>query len=319
MSIAALLLTVAVGCSQQHSTPVSIERLDLAIEASDTMSVSHRDALTDSMRPGIDALSRINAFSSELIEGEGLMALRYRSALMFTPAVRERISGLATQESSLGEIRDRLASELPDVPFPSRIYAVEWPYNQSLALVNDSVMLIALNHYLGEDFEGYAGFEHYRRRLKTLDRLPYDVAEALIRSAYPYSDSASTVTSRLFYEGAVAKAVEAIVPGSHDSDVLGYDDEQMEWARSNERHVWESLVGQQLLFSSSDMDMTRLFDPSPATSIIHPEAPGRLGRFIGLRMIRSLLDHESSLTLHQLLTPRFYASPEALQAAEYHP
>ena len=65
--------------------------------------------------------------------------------------------------------------------------------------------------------------------------------------------------------------------------------------------------------------MTRLFDPSPATSIIHPEAPGRLGRFIGLRMIRSLLDHESSLTLHQLLTPRFYASPEALQAAEYHP
>ncbi len=318
-AVVAFVLILTAGCTHHGAAPVAIERLDLAIEASDTMSVGQREALADSMRAGIEALTRANAFSSEFVEGTGLQALRYRSALMFTPAVRERITDLKAQEQSLGDIRGRMSSLLPGVTFPAHVYAVEWPYNQSLALFNDSVLLIALNHYLGEDFEGYGGFEQYRRRLKTLDRLPYDVAEALIRSSYPYSDSASTVASRLFYEGAVAKAVEAVVAGSKDADVLGYDDAQMEWARTNERRAWESLVGHQLLFSSSDMDMTRLFDPSPATSIIHSEAPGRLGRYIGLRMVESLLRQESSLTPEQLLTPGFYTSEDALKRAKYMP
>ena len=105
MSIAALLLTVAVGCSQHHSTPVSIERLDLAIEASDTMSVSNRDALTDSMRPGIDALSRINAFSSELIEGEGLMALR-------TTGSSIHVQGILVESMGKGQSIEIQANEL---------------------------------------------------------------------------------------------------------------------------------------------------------------------------------------------------------------
>ena len=70
---------------------------------------------------------------------------------------------------------------------PRRRYAsVVWGKPQSIIFV-DSVMLIALNHYLGAEYEGYSHFPLYSRLVKEPAIMPFDISEALIATAYPFA------------------------------------------------------------------------------------------------------------------------------------
>ena len=77
-----------------------------------------------------------------------------------------------------------MGDEFPDIT-PPEIYSAVITYNQSIILA-DTVMLLGLNHYLGCDYEGYKHLDGYRRATKTAAaRLPYDIAESIIATAYP--------------------------------------------------------------------------------------------------------------------------------------
>lgn len=297
---------------------VEIKRLDLAIYDSRGMGTIELDSMNRALKPGIEALHKINMAAGREVPGRRLESLTSKATDVFTPDVRKRISDLGVAEKTIQKIKGYAEENLASITFPSKIYAVVWPYNQSVVIV-DSVMLIALNQYLGKDYEGYEGFEEYRKREKEQKRIPYDVAEALVRTYYPYRSSKSDVASRLLYEGAVLTAVKELTGEEDDRKILSYTDDMMEWANSNEGKIWTTLVNRQLLFSSSSLDAEKLFNPSPATSAIHPEAPGRMGRYIGLRIIESLREVESEVTLTQILSPVFYDSDTALQRSRYSP
>ncbi len=50
----------------------------------------------------------------------------------------------------------------------------------------DTVVIVALNHYLGSDYEGYASFPDHLRRLKSAERLPLDVGRhGYVRVTFP--------------------------------------------------------------------------------------------------------------------------------------
>lgn len=303
---------------KNESEKTEIIRLDLAIDDSDEMSTVELDSLNVKLRPGLEALYKINTAGGKSLNGHRLESMPNEATKVFTPDVRKRISGLGKTEDKLLTIKENSAEYLPAITFPSKIYSVVWPYNQSVVKV-DSIMFIALNHYLGRDYEGYEGFEEFRKREKEQERIPYDVAEALVRTYYPYRPSTTTVSSRLLYEGGVLTAVKRLTGEEDNRKILSYTDEMMKWADSNEGKIWTVLVNKQLLFSSSSTEADRLFNPSPATTSIHSDAPGRIGRYIGLRMIESLEDVEPDITLQQILSPKFYDSTTALQRTRYSP
>lgn len=181
-------------------------------------------------------------------------------------------------------------------------------------------MLIGLNHYLGADYQGYAGFDDYRRRLKRPDRIVYDVAEAVVASAYPFAGRAdATVLSRMLYEGALMYALLKSVPGATEASVLGYDDAQMRWAEDNEARIWDAMVKRDMLYSTDPVLASKLLDTSAATLVIHPEAPGRIGRFMGLKIVESFIAHEPSVGIGEMLMPAFYESASTLKKAAYQP
>ena len=97
---------------------------------------------------------------------------------------------------------------------------------------------------------------------------------------------------------------------------LGYDDRQMEWLNKNEHKLWGEIVGRKYLFSSDRQLASSLISPAPFTSVVGPEVPGMAGRFIGHRIIASLLDNRA-VALSELLSPSFYESLTALAESKY--
>ncbi|MCM1347878.1 MAG: hypothetical protein NC338_00580 [Firmicutes bacterium] len=311
-SVVCSLIAVALlaGCAGK-SEPVAIGRLDLASRCENT------DSVTNVFRPALEALSRVAGG----ISPDSVLA-RYRASAaqrVFGPDIKERLSDLSAAESELGSARARLQEEFPEMRFPSFVYGYATPYNQSVVVV-DTVLLIGLNHYLGADYAGYEGFEEYRRALKTPERLVPDVVEAVIATNNPYAPGPNaTVLSRLLYEGALLYAMDRALPEADEALLMGYDPQQMEWARVNEGRVWQRLVESEMLFSTDPAVADKLVAPAPGTLLVNANAPGRIGRYIGLKIVEAYLKSNPEATPAELLSAQFYALPQVLHKARYAP
>ncbi|MDE6331853.1 MAG: hypothetical protein K2L80_04550, partial [Muribaculaceae bacterium] len=97
---------------------------------------------------------------------------------VFTPDVRQVFQSLDSLDLQLGHIIGASAHRGLNLGVNS-FAAVVWGRPQSIVFV-DSVMLIALNHYLGSDYPGYSGMPAYRCKDETPQQLPDDMAESVV-------------------------------------------------------------------------------------------------------------------------------------------
>lgn len=317
--IAILSCVLFDGCksttlSQEDTTEI-INRFDIAVldypkldsgERKDFISQYH-DVIT--LLPSIESErdSSIIKYSSS------------RGVSRFTADIMTRFTMQDSIDNILNQVIINLRNTLPDTK-ARKVYGIVSTYNQSIIL-NDSILLLGLNHYLGSDYPGYEYFDRYLRLTKTPDHLPYDFTEAIIKTDYPYQPTVERpdLLSRMLYEGAVLFIINAIMPQSHDEELLGYTEADFEWLKKNERELWDELVQRRLLYSTDPLTATRLIDPAPHSSILNNEAPGRAARYIGYRIIKSYMANNSPTYLGGLLSPKFYCSFSTLLNAAYNP
>lgn len=230
---------------------------------------------------------------------------------MFTPAVDSVFPTTVPVGTSLGEILANAADKSLDLP-RRRYAAVVWGRPESIVFA-DSVMLIALNHYLGADFAGYAPWPDYRRREKTPERLPYDMAEALVATRYPFTpDDNTTVLSHILYDGALTHAKIQLIPQGSLGAALGCTDSQLQWMHDHRHEMWRTMVGKKLVYSTSADVAERLTRPAPATPMLAPDAPGRAGSYLGYCFVIDYLESYPSTSIEFLLSPAFYNDPAVM-------
>lgn len=313
--LAYTVLALAACACNGHSavSPEPIKRLDLSIAG-----YTGGNDVIDSMRPGLEALSQVTG--SDLTFDSALAAYsNTRGVKVFSPDIQRILPSLSSAEMSLGEIKYYLATELPGVKMPAVYGIVSTSDQYSVYNVGD-VMLVGLNHYLGENYEGYRSFETYRRKVKTIDHLPLDVAEALVSQAYPYQPVAEgnpTLLSQLLYSGAVTEAKHRLLPSLSDRELLDYDEQEWKWLEDNERPGWNSMIGRDMIYNVDPVLADRMLLPSPATVALHQDAPGRAGRYYGYKIVKSYLKAHPDVSLEKLLSPSFYNSTSTLKDSRY--
>ena len=235
---------------------------------------------------------------------------------MFTPKVDSIFPSVEPLARDLGNILAR--ADAAGLKLPERKYAAVVYGRPESVLFVDDIMLIALNHYLGADFEGYSHWPSFIRVGKTPQMLPYDLAEAMIGTSYPYeSQEDATVLDRMLYEGALAHAKIRLAADGNEAMALGYLPEQWQWLEENEKELWNTAVKHQLIFDTSEQTSQRLFAPSPATTLLAPMCPGRAGRYLGYKIVESYLAKHPDAALPFLLSRDFYASPSSLELSAY--
>lgn len=236
-----------------------------------------------------------------------------RAFMIFGQDTRSGLTDLSEVEKSLGVVKNRLDS------FPDKVYGVVWPFRQTV-MVGDSLVMVALNHYLGADYEGYAGLPVYQKALKTPDRIVYDVAEAWISSRYPYKNNVGLkVSNRMFYEGALLLSIKEATGVENEWQLLGMTLEEWQTAKSAEADVWRELAASQLLFSDSPEAEMKLFDPAPSTVVGSMALPGRMGRYVGIRMVESYLASHPGETPQSVLSSEVYNDRDVMRLSGYRP
>lgn len=301
---------VVSGCgSRQLGETVDVERLDLELRKGEV-------PVKDDMRIAAERLFAISGYGA--LTDSSLAVYNSAPSMMFhQEAVDSAFADLKDVEADIGDAFGVIRREYPGIHLP-KLYAIISPFNQSVITI-DSVMFIGLNHYLGVEYRAYEYFPDYIRLNKRRGRLVTDVVEALVRQYYPYEPVSDypTALSRMLYEGAVVEVVMNTT-GISEEEALGIDHDSYMWFVSNEKQIWNALVSRKLLYSTDESVGESLVRPSPVTSLVHPDAPGRAGRFIGHRIVGEYLKHNNVSPHCKILQPDFYEGQRTLSSSGYH-
>lgn len=303
---------IAAGCTDKNTSAGDAAPVAITVGRLDLAAINRDSVMFDSLHAGSDVwLSMIGADPADRdayfdrVDGKP-----YNEALCAGAVQTDSL------EQALGIIFGK-AEALGLNLTPKRVYAVASPYNQTVVTA-DTLMFIALNHYLGPDKEFYAYYPDYIRRLKSQERIGTDVAEASVTAQYPFKPDSDfpTVIQRMAYEGAVIEAVMQMT-GTDEREAAGFTTDDYRWLEENELQAWRSMLGRDMVFSTDPELVEGFVRPNAVTSVLHHESPGRAGRFIGHRIVRKYLERHPSTPLSQLLSPDFYNSPSLLSEAGY--
>ena len=229
---------------------------------------------------------------------------------------REQFADTKDLEYALNNAFSRVHYLYPDLPLPA-IYLFISGFNASLLFVDDDIA-VGADMYLGSDYEYYNRVVYdYQRLTMRKECIPVDVVSAYLFRHLPYTSSKSRLIDNMLYRGKIMYLLAQIFSDLPPYEVMGYTKEQWNWCERNERAIWHLMMDKRDLFKTESLVLTSYLNDGPFTGEISQDSPGRLGTWIGWRIAESYMQHNTDVTLQQLM-----AEPDAeriLQDSYYKP
>ena len=85
---------------------------------------------------------------------------------------------------------------------------------------------------------------------------------------------------------------------------MRYPKSKMNWCLSNEGSIWSYFVENKLLFSSHYQNKQRFIEDAPFSKFytsFDVDSPGRIGQWIGWRIVKSYMDSHPEISFTELI------------------
>ncbi|MGA9269254.1 MAG: gliding motility lipoprotein GldB [Lutimonas sp.] len=203
--------------------------------------------------------------------------------------VQKQYTDFSDQRSRLESLFKHMKYYFPSFEEPRIITMVTQVDYNNKVLYADSLLFVGLDLYLGEDHEVYGDFPAYVKQNYQKDRLVVDVADALVRPILRPSDDNSFV-SRMIQEGKRLEILGLLLPEVPKEEIIGYSQEQWNWAQMSESNIWKYFVQNELLYSTDPELSRRFIEEAPFSKFymeVDRDSPGRIGSWFGWRIVEA--------------------------------
>ncbi|HEY9115338.1 MAG TPA: hypothetical protein VIN10_11620, partial [Bacteroidales bacterium] len=226
---------------------------------------------------------------------------------------------LEKQESQLSDAFSRFAYFFPDKKLPSVYSYVSDMYYELPVVKNDTVMVVALDVYLGADFPIYSrlGLPYYRVRCMAPEYIPVDVMKMLYFDELAPVYKQKTLLDRMIDGGKMMVYLDAVLPNTPDSLKIAYPQKKLDWAIANEKNIWGFLIENNLLYSTDYATQTKLIQDGPFTTGFSNDSPARLGIWLGWQIVSDYVIKHPEISLEQLFN--MTDSQQVLKGSGYKP
>lgn len=199
--------------------------------------------------------------------------------------------------------------------------AMQSIYDPVIYSVEDRVMFIALDSFLGKNSEVYKAEKVYPYLTQNMDlaNLPSFVVQSIGREIVPFDPRNQSFVSLMIDEGKKLVLADALLPQTKDHLKIGYSPEKYNWAVANEGNIWNYFVEENLVFSTDKSLSDRFLRVAPHSRFmneVETESPGRIGAWIGWQICKSYLDKKPDVSLAEFInTP----TEEIFKESKYKP
>jgi len=301
------------------SLPIKINRFDLNLyeyleDKESDEKILQNDSLFLSVfgenivfvgRPdSVGFFDRLRSFFSD----STLMDL-YQSVLVIfddaTPYEKELSSGFGL-----------LLKEFSQLKLP-QIYMHVSGLNQNI-VVTDAILSLSVDKYLGKDFPLYPDFFYdYQLQQMAPERIVPDYLLGFMYSEFPFKENQNTLLDRMLYEGKLRYILSKALPQRKMWEYFGYTEEQYNWCIQSESRIWTAILQQKQLYTTDYLIISQYINDAPYTAPLTDSSPGRVGVWMGYRIIASYMKNHPQTTFQELMERT--DSQEFFKEARYKP
>ena len=206
----------------------------------------------------------------------------------------------------------------PKEKLPHKVITLLTDVNYGLRAVDaDSLLLISVDTYLGASHPLYEGIPQYIKNKLIFAHLEAELVDALSDRFIPQLNS-SVFLNRIVQHGKRLLLHDYFAPHLNPHSHIQYTQSQWEWAIEHESDVWRYFIDNELLFSTDKSLRFRFLSASPYSkfySYLDENSPGRIGQWIGYRMLKKY-QKRTGASLQEVLSAN---AQEILKKSRYNP
>ena len=168
--------------------------------------------------------------------------------------------------------------------------------------ISDSLIIIGLDYYLGPEGRYYPkDIPAYLLKRYQKDYLVPQII--LMYSSYfnktNYEDQ--TALADMIYYGKAFHLARNIMPCTPDSILTGYTSFETKDIDEHEPVIWASLLENEVLYEKNPFIKDKFLSERPKTLEVGENCPGRIGRWVGWRIVQKYAEEHPEINLSQLM------------------
>ena len=206
-------------------------------------------------------------------------------------------------ESDITLFFKHLEYHFPNEKLPKIITLAEYVDYKSKVILNEDKLFISLDNYLGKDHRFYNGFQDYIAEKQIKEQILTDIAEQYAEKYIDFPNHRNFL-NQIIYHGKKLYFKEKLLPLVENHHIIGYTEDDYQWAKRQEYMVWQYFIEQDILYSSQADLKRRFLQPGPFSKFyleIDSETPARLGQYIGWQIVKAYANKNSDKNLIDII------------------
>lgn len=227
------------------------------------------------------------------------------------PTIKELYKETQKQYPNL----DNLKKELTDA---FRIYLTHFPEDSVPEIVTmisgmdfsipsvwgyDNYLFINLDMYLGQNYKYYA-LSGMPKFISARCDKKYIASDSFTKvMAYKHLPDKTLVTAldNMLDEGKKLFLTQTVFPNKSPQDIIGYSADKYAWIEKNEGNVWQYLMDKNMIYSKDEEVIRQLVGETPFTRVFGNDSPGRIGAYIGWKIIQNYMKQHPETSLQDIM------------------
>ena len=311
----AMLAWLLCGCGNKYQyIPRDIEAVEVEIVRFDSAQLAVR---TDSVKQDIEQLyADYEVFMPIFVEGilglptEDTAYLCEMYAQFLTDTVmgfaqtnalsQELFADITDLQHSLSTGFSRLHYLYPEWEIPT-LYLFVSGFNSSVMYYED-IMGVGVDMYLGSEYPYYNQVVYnYQKQTMRKECVAGDVLSMYLAYNIPYNSKYNRLLEQMIFRGKQLFLLSQLLPEEPAWEVIGYSKEQWDWCETYEQAIWNRIMEKRDLFKTESHVRVSYLNEGPFTAEISQESPGRLGIWVGWRIVDSYMRNNEHVTIQELM------------------
>ena len=294
------LLALFAGCKEKVQ-PTPILRFDQELmgarTAEDVQSVLSKNTEVT------EALFGASPSDTGLVAGLYHM-VQHADAQAFYAQAQTAFGKLEKLEESFGIAFAEIRKIYPEFKEPRIVAAFTGLQND--LVVSDSLVIISLEAFIGPDAKFKLEEPQYILRRYGQEYIVPTVVR-MLSNAYNKGDfTKESFTTDLIFYGKSLEFARAVLPHVEDSLIIGFTNREMQLAYENQEIIWAHVIDRNLLNSDNPAVNAKYFGERPYVGEIGPDCPGRIGQWLGWRIVELYRMENPKVSIASLM-----ANPDA--------
>lgn len=209
----------------------------------------------------------------------------------------------AALRREIGNVFRRVHHYFPDFKPPLVATSVSGLLGKDI-FVNDSLLVVSLDYFAGPKASYRPDLPAYMLRRY---RPPFVVPTIAQRMSDKYNRhelTANTMLDAMIYSGKALYFAGQMLPCTSDTLLLGYSGKELVGVEFNEGKIWGHFLEKNLLYSTTPFLIQKYVAERPNVPEIDLTAPGRIGQWVGLQIVRKYMAEHPDVTLPRLMAEK---------------